>query len=118
VTDNPPTETLVFNGIDGASGTYLLPEMTPADLSALAQGYSIERDEKLELDDRADKMRSGGHFGIEADARKLDETGWGVVLPSIPIPPSWKLSNRCSICARGRLVNGLRYSAVRKATAR
>jgi hypothetical protein len=81
VTDNPSTETLVFNGIDGASGTYLLPEMTPADLSRLAQGYSIERDEKLELDDRADKMRSGGHFGIEADARKLEDTGWGVVLP-------------------------------------
>jgi Peptidase family C25 len=81
VTDNPSTETLVFNGIDGASGGYLLPEMTPADLSALAQGYSIERDEKLELDDRADKMKSGGHFGIEADARKLEDTGWGVVLP-------------------------------------
>ena len=80
-TEEFPQETFVFNGIDGASGDYLVHEKTAAEISALAQGFSIGRDEKLELDDRADKMKSGGHFGIEADARKFDETGWGVVLP-------------------------------------
>jgi hypothetical protein len=71
-------ETLIFNGIDGASGGYLLPEMTPAQVSALAQGQSIDAEAVDELKQRAYVLQNP-HAGVEADARDLAETGWGVV---------------------------------------
>ncbi len=74
------TETLIFNGIDGASGGYLLPEMTPAQVSALAQGQSLEPDAIEELKKRAYDLQNP-HAGVEADARDLTQTGWGVILP-------------------------------------
>ena len=86
--NNPPnsdeaeslTETLIFNGIDGASGGYLLPEMTPAQVSALAQGQSLEPEAIEELKKRAYDLQNP-HAGVEADARDLTQTGWGVILP-------------------------------------
>jgi hypothetical protein len=44
------TESLTFNGIDGASGDYLLPPLSPRDVSTLAQG---ERFDPKHLEDSA-----------------------------------------------------------------
>lgn len=71
-------DTLVFNGIDGASGAYLLPEMNAAQLSALAQGQAIDADEVEELKERVFEINNP-HAGVEADARDLAETGWGAI---------------------------------------
>jgi len=76
--NEPFPETLIFNGIDGASGRYLLPEMTPAQVSALAQGQSIEPDLLQDLEIRADLVKNK-HAGVEADPRDLAQTGWGVI---------------------------------------
>lgn len=70
--------TLIFNGLDGASGAYLLPEMTPAQVSALAQGQTLETEVVEELKQRAYELQNP-HAGVEADARDLSQTGWGVI---------------------------------------
>ena len=83
-------ETWVFNGIDGASGGYLLPEMTPAQVSALAQGQSIDRADTVdELKQRAYDLQNP-HAGVESDARDLAETGWGVIFAYDADPASRK----------------------------
>ena len=68
-------ETLIFNGIDASSVTYLLPEMTSAQVSALAQGQSLELEGLEELKWRANELQNP-HAGVEADARDLAQTGW------------------------------------------
>ena len=40
---------LVFNGIDGASGGYLLPPMSPQDVSKIAQGVTPDEGHLREL---------------------------------------------------------------------
>jgi hypothetical protein len=71
-------ETWVFNGIDGASGGYLLPEMTPSQVSALAQGGTLDLTAIDELKQRSFDLKNP-HAGVETDARDLAETGWGVL---------------------------------------
>jgi hypothetical protein len=77
-TEDLSSETLVFNGIDGASGGYLLPEMTLAQVSALAQGQTIDTEALQELKQRVYDLQNP-HAGVEADARDLAQTGWGVI---------------------------------------
>ena len=71
-------ETWIFNGIDAATGGYLLPEMTPAQVSALAQGGSLDLAAIDELKQRSFDLQNP-HAGVEADARDLAATGWGAV---------------------------------------
>jgi hypothetical protein len=74
----PEIDTLVFNGLDGASGGYLLPAMTPAQVSALALGQTLDETAQAELGQRAHDLNNP-HAGVEADQRNLAETGWGVI---------------------------------------
>ncbi len=76
ISEDETFDSLVFNGIDAASGGYLLPEMTPAQVSAMAQGQTIEPENINELKNRAEQ---GPHYGFEGDARNLAESGWGVI---------------------------------------
>jgi hypothetical protein len=77
----PTSERLAFNGLDGASGNYLLPPMTPAQVSAMALGESFNEQEIVELRQRAFDLNNP-NAGVEADARDLAETGWGVLFAS------------------------------------
>src|SRR5262249_61269223 len=75
-------ETLVFNGINGASGQYLLPPLTTADISKLARGETLDKVHLQELLQRYEQI-SQSHFGVremtQGDATNLARTGWGVI---------------------------------------
>ncbi len=73
------TNELVFNGIDGATGNYLLPPMTPQDISKIAQGETLDKNHFQDLKKRVDDAQA--HFGVSAgvDPNQLGESGWGII---------------------------------------
>src|SRR4030042_1313547 len=82
MSEQPPGfEELYFNGLDAESGSYLLPALKPADLSALARGERLDQADLREAKIRKYNL-DNPHMGVEADARKLEETGWGGVYPN------------------------------------
>ncbi|WP_445633988.1 Gingipain domain-containing protein [Nostoc sp. DSM 114161] len=76
------TQELYFNGINGASGDYLLPPLTPEQVSKIAQGEEFDPTEISEL-----KRKDSHVKGLEpdfapiegVDPKNLAETGWGVI---------------------------------------
>jgi hypothetical protein len=79
------TEELFFNGIDGASGEYLLPPLTPEQLAKIAQGEEFDPTDLSELKQKNDQLIGiGDHYApIEGvDPKNLAETGWGVIFAS------------------------------------
>jgi len=72
-------ELFVFNGIDGASGDYLLPPMTAKQVVGLAQGK--EADEvQVEAVKRHEADSLAGYAPREdVDPKSLAESGWGVI---------------------------------------
>ncbi len=74
------TERLVFNGIDGATGDYLLPSMTVETISKIARGEALDQEHLDELKARH-QWSTVATMGVKegVDPRKLAETGWGVV---------------------------------------
>jgi hypothetical protein len=78
VTSDSSADKWFFNGVDGASGEYAVPPMTPKEVFALAVGASVEEAERADLESRRDELQRP-HAGVEADARNLAETGWGVL---------------------------------------
>ncbi|MCC5639229.1 C25 family cysteine peptidase [Nostoc sp. CHAB 5844] len=76
------TAELYFNGIDGASGGYLLPPLTPEQISKIAQGEDFDPIEISELrkKDLHVKGLEPDFAPIEGvDPKNLAETGWGVI---------------------------------------
>lgn len=73
-------EPLVFNGIDGASGDYLLPPMSAQDLSKIARGVPLNDEDVKELKWRH-AQATEAHLGVKegVDPKNLAETGWGVI---------------------------------------
>ena len=75
-----PREQLCFNGINGATGEYLLPPLRPEDISLIAQGETLEQQHLQELKswyERAAQKHLGAKEGV--DPKKLDQSGWGVL---------------------------------------
>ncbi len=75
----------MFNGVNGATGEYLLPAMTPGQVSALAQvqahGWNPRRQEHLRELRWWHEYSNHEHWGPQEgiDPRKLEESGWGVI---------------------------------------
>jgi hypothetical protein len=73
------TDLLTFNGVDGATGGYGLPPMTPGELGRFLRGgetpenLSELRFRRAQSDNR--------HFGVKegVDPKRLDQAGWGVI---------------------------------------
>src|SRR5215212_2493645 len=74
---------LAVNGINGATGEYLLPSLTLQELAKVARNESLAPNDPhlQDLRWRAGQARSGGHYAIEEgrDPKKLEESGWGVI---------------------------------------
>ena len=74
------TELLVFNGIDGSSGSYLTPPLAPADASALARGESFDPAHLAELQSRHRRDTEATFGPVEGvDPKDLASAGWGVL---------------------------------------
>ena len=75
-------EQLYFNGINGASGDYLLPPLSAKAVSDVATGEKLDEQELAELEARVTAV-TGTFLGVVdgVDATKLAEAGWGVVYP-------------------------------------
>ena len=70
----------VFNGINGTDGSYLLPEMSAAEVSALLCGQPVDEQHLKELKwwyQRVTQATMGPVEGV--DPKNLAETGWGVI---------------------------------------
>ena len=73
-------DTLVFNGIDGRTGDYLLPPIGVAQLARLALGHCLSAPERDEVD-----LRIGADIDYPLkegeDPDDLAQAGWAVVFP-------------------------------------
>jgi len=71
----------LFNGINGATGEYLLPAMTPHQVAALARGETSPAADHLRELRLRQKQRSQTRLGPRegVDAKNLAEAGWGVI---------------------------------------
>ena len=74
------SDLLFFNGINGASGEYLLPPMTPQQISEIARGEPQDEDHLRELKwwyQRVTQAHLGPKEGV--DPKNLAEAGWGII---------------------------------------
>ena len=71
---------LYVNGVNGASGDYLLPPLQPATVAALAQGETLEAAERRALAARYNQA-AGTFFGVVegVNPARLADAGWGVI---------------------------------------
>ena len=73
-------QSLLFNGINGANGDYLLPPLTLDQLVALARGEAPDAAHRNELRARHIRDREA-KFGVREgiDPKDLAQAGWGVI---------------------------------------
>jgi hypothetical protein len=72
---------LVFNGIDGSSGDYLLDPMTPKEVAAVARGEVLDAAHLRQLEIRH-LRENEPHYGVVEDVEDptdLSQAGWGVI---------------------------------------
>jgi Peptidase family C25 len=80
-------EQFYFNGIDGATGEYLLPSLTPEQVAKIARGEEFDPAHLKELEhkNRQVKGLNPDFAPIEGvDPKNLAETGWGVIFAFDP----------------------------------
>lgn len=73
-------EKLIFNGINGATGAYLLPPIATQDILDIAKGDTTDQDHLYDLKLRhrqSTKTIRGVKAGI--DALELSSAGWGII---------------------------------------
>lgn len=74
------SDRLVFNGVHGDTGGYLLPPMSPEELTRIAMGERLDPQQQRELAYRHQTGRRDTYrLGAGLDARDLGQAGWGVV---------------------------------------
>ena len=86
----PDPRPLVFNGVNAATGGYLLPPLPPEVIGKIARGEPIDAKHLAEL--KGKRFASAPSFGVRAgiDSTKLggdDGAGWGVIF-AYDAPPA------------------------------
>lgn len=74
------TDQLVFNGIDGTTGNYLVPPKSTQDVIQAVLGEVLDKDELAELNEKtlANEVESWGvRRGV--DPTDLNSAGWGII---------------------------------------
>ncbi len=74
------SDLLYFNGVDGSSGSYLLPPLSPAAVTAIATGAPMNDAQLKELKWWRQRSTSG-HYGVKegVEPKDLAQAGWGVI---------------------------------------
>jgi hypothetical protein len=75
------TEGLAFNGVNGVTGDYLLPKMSPGQLARIALGESWDSQDLKELKwwyYRTTQATFGPKEGV--DPKDLAQSGWGLIM--------------------------------------
>jgi hypothetical protein len=71
---------LFFNGINGANGDYLLPPLTPEQVSRIAQGEEFDPENLEDIELKKRQKEEPDFAPVEGvDPKNLAETGWGVI---------------------------------------
>lgn len=103
---------MVFNGINGATGGYLLPPLSTDELADLARGRPLQLDAD-ELDGLGKHARRSKRHGFRVaegvDPRKIEEAGWAVVFP--------RLRGRGTVRGEDAAAHEKRMAAIREALA-
>lgn len=74
--------TIAFNGVNGATGAYLL-SVPPSAIARAALGVRIDKVVRAQAEERLQRAAEHGFAPIAGvDPAKLDEAGWGVVFPA------------------------------------
>ena len=75
-------DTLAFNGVDGRTGTYLLPPQGVAQLARIALGHAVSGTER---DDAARRLAVDIDFPLKEgeDPDDLAQAGWALVFPFV-----------------------------------
>ena len=76
-------ELLFFNGINGSTGDYLLPPMTPEQVARIAMGEEFDPDQLQDIELKKRQKEEPDFAPIEGvDPKDLAQTGWGVIFPA------------------------------------
>jgi hypothetical protein len=71
---------LFFNGINGSTGDYLLPPMTPEQVARIAMGEEFDPDQLQDIELKIRQKEEPDFAPIEGvDPKDLGQTGWGVI---------------------------------------
>jgi hypothetical protein len=73
-------ESMIFNGINGATGEYLLPELPVSAIARIARGEALDPEALAELKSKY-RWQVTDHLAVRegVDPTDLAQTGWGVV---------------------------------------
>ena len=75
-----PSQSLVFNGLNGATGDYLLPPLTTAQVARFARGERLDEQHRKDLQARHFvQTQPSYHMVAGRDPMDLAQTGWGVI---------------------------------------
>lgn len=74
-----PEDHVILNGVNGATGSYLMPELTVKDVARLAQGETLDADRFAELKGRHESTAATFGVAYGVDPQDLAQAGWGVL---------------------------------------
>ena len=78
----PPDRSICFNGVNGATGEYLL-ELSAEEVARIAAGEELDPDHQNRLK-FLDRLFAEQHLEVRegVDPDQLEEAGWGVIFPA------------------------------------